>query len=150
MSEYTVPVSVNVQMTDPIADPQPPYDDKIEEDGKTGYLRRWTGSNGHQYESCNWLDANGNPAGGYIKGLGMEIHFQDGPLGRGAERRPANGAFVEDIETGLIHRMEFYQRTRFACRENALVITKLEEAQHWGQHRTRQREARGVEGLNVV
>ena len=129
--------------------PPQPAGEVIHEDGKTGYRRRWTGSNGHEYVSVNYLDADGNPAGGYIKGLGVEIHFQDGPLGPPENRRPANGAFVEDLETGIIHRMEFYQATRFRCRENSLVITKLEEAQHWGQHRTRQRMARGVEGQNI-
>lgn len=119
------------------------------EDGKTGFIRRFVGSNGSAYETCNYIDPDGNPAGGWFDGMGISGHFQDGPLGRGEERQPANGAFVEDIETIILHRMEFYQSTRFACRENALVITKLEEAQHWGQHRTRQREARGVEGLNI-
>ena len=117
---------------------------------KTAQVRHWTGANGHEYESCNWLDADGNPAGGYIRGLGIEIHFQDGPLGRGEERRTPNGAFVEDIIEGLVHRMEFYQSTRYACRPNGMTITKLEEAQLWGQYRTRKREERGVEGLNEV
>ena len=119
------------------------------DDGKTAYIRHWTGANGAEYESCNYLDAEGNPAGGYVKGLGIEFRFQDGPLGRGDDRREPNGAFVEDLETAAIHRMEFYQSTRFKCRENDLVITKLQEAQHWGQHRTRDREERGVEGLNL-
>ena len=118
-------------------------------DGKTAYIEHFTGANGEEYEAVNYLDADGNPAGGYVKGMGMELRFQDGPLGRGDTRKAANGAFVEDVETGLLIRMRFYQSTRFNCRENALVITKLEEAQHWGQHRTRDREARGVEGLNI-
>lgn len=36
----------------------------------------------------------------------------------------------------------------FPCRENALTITKLEEAIHWQDHRTRDRVDRGVEGNN--
>lgn len=36
----------------------------------------------------------------------------------------------------------------FPCRENSLTITKIEEAIHWQEHRTRDRERRGVEGFN--
>lgn len=36
--------------------------------------------------------------------------------------------------------------TRFPCRENSAAITKLDEALHWLQHRTRDRELRNVEG----
>ncbi len=38
----------------------------------------------------------------------------------------------------------------FPCRENALTITKIEEAIHWQQARTRDRESRKVEGTNAV
>jgi len=36
----------------------------------------------------------------------------------------------------------------FPCRENALTITKVEEAIHWQEARTRNRTKRGVEGKN--
>ena len=36
----------------------------------------------------------------------------------------------------------------FPCRENSLTITKLEEAIHWQEARTKDRENRGVEGYN--
>lgn len=36
----------------------------------------------------------------------------------------------------------------FPCRENALTITKLEEAIHWQEARTKDRERRSVEGQN--
>lgn len=34
----------------------------------------------------------------------------------------------------------------FPCRENALTITKIEEAIHWQNARTKDRESRKVEG----
>lgn len=34
------------------------------------------------------------------------------------------------------------------CRENSLTITKIEEALHWQEARTKDRERRGVEGKN--
>jgi len=36
----------------------------------------------------------------------------------------------------------------FPCRENALSITKIEEAIHWQDARTRDRQRRQVEGFN--
>ena len=36
----------------------------------------------------------------------------------------------------------------FPCEENAITITKLEEALHWQEARTKDREKRGVEGSN--
>lgn len=37
----------------------------------------------------------------------------------------------------------------FPCRENALTITKIEEALHWQYARNRDREKRNVEGKNL-
>lgn len=36
----------------------------------------------------------------------------------------------------------------FPCRENALTITKIEEAIHWQEARTKDRITRNVEGFN--
>ena len=94
------------------------------------------------------LDDEGNPAGGASLGWGFDINWQNGPLGRGEERSAPNGAFVEDVVIAALDRMRFYQSTRFRCRENALVITKLEEALHWMNHRTADRGVRGVKGTH--
>jgi hypothetical protein len=37
----------------------------------------------------------------------------------------------------------------FPCRENALTITKIEEALHWQEARTKDRLRRSVEGTNA-
>ena len=37
---------------------------------------------------------------------------------------------------------------KFPCRENSCAITKLDEAGHWLDARTKDREVRGVEGLD--
>lgn len=103
-------------------------------------------------------DDNGNPAGGTTQGIGIDIRWQDGPLGRGEDRQGPNGAFVEGVIKAAIGRLQFYQSDplepgkpgRFACRENALALTHLEEALHWCQHRTAAREGRGVEGTHGV
>ncbi len=98
----------------------------------------------------NTLDVNNNPTGGTVRGTGIHIDWQDGPLGRGEARQEANGAFVEGVIESAITRLEFYQEGAFSCRENALAITKLEEAMHWLASRTQKREARQVEGTHTV
>jgi hypothetical protein len=107
------------------------------------------------------LDANGNPAGGSTVGTGIDIRWQDGPLGRGADRKEPNGAFVEGVIQAAIGRLQFYQEVKvpssdgkspprsFACRENAIALTHLETALLWLEKRTRDREAREVEGTHT-
>ena len=100
--------------------------------------------------AANYDDANGNPAGGWVDGTGIVIDWQNGPLGRGADRKKPNGAFVEDVLWAVIQRIEYYQDSEFACRENALALTKCEEALHWLNSRTAKREAREVEGTHAA
>jgi hypothetical protein len=57
-----------------------------------------------------------------------------------------NGCIIEDVIDVLVTRLEGFQRGPFRCRENALAITKLEEAKLWLTERTRKRQAQGVEG----
>lgn len=98
------------------------------------------------------LSPEGDPAGGRTKGVGFDIEWQNGPLGRGAERQEPNGAFVEGLLAAVIGRMQFYQSAsngKFACRENAIALTHLETALLWLNKRTADREARDVEGTHT-
>lgn len=56
-----------------------------------------------------------------------------------------DGTTNEEVLAVLIDRMQFLQ-AKFPCRENAIVITKLEESLMWLNKRTADRKARGVEG----
>ena len=101
--------------------------------------------------ACNNVnDSDGNPSGGEVKATGISIFWQDGPLGRDENRKEPNGAFVEGVIQAAIQRIEYFQRSKFKCRENAIAVTKLEEALHWLESRTRNREARKVEGTHAV
>ena len=63
--------------------------------------------------------------------------------GVGAHEEP-NGAFVEGVIQAAIGRLRFFQtgaNGKFACRENAIALTKLEEALMWLEKRTADREA---------
>jgi hypothetical protein len=101
----------------------------------------------------NKLDKNGNPGGGFVSGLRLDIRWQDGPLGRGEDLEEPNGAFVETVIAAAKQRIEFYQTAsggKFSCDENAMAIHKLAEALELLDKRTRDREARQVEGTHTV
>lgn len=74
------------------------------------------------------------------------IHFQEGPI----KECGVNGVNNEDLIAMIICRLEHFQKSEFACRENALAITKLEESLLWLRKRTMGRERRNVEGTHEV
>lgn len=74
------------------------------------------------------------------------IHFQEGPI----KECGVNGVANEDLLVMVIRRLQGFQESEFKCRENAMAITKLEEALLWLRKRTMGRENRGVEGTNAV
>lgn len=99
-------------------------------------------------QSDQWIDDNGNPAGGCTQGMGFVISWQNGPLAVDGVRREPNGAFVEDVIRAAIDRLEFYQRSKFASGYNADAIVSLHAALVSLNARTHDREARGVEGTH--
>ena len=104
-----------------------------------------------EIESKHFTDDNGNPAGGHTTGVGLSIDWQNGPLmGDDGVRKEPSGAFVEGVARAVIDRLKYYQTSKFKCRENALAITKLQEAVHWMNHRTADRIDREVEGTHQV
>lgn len=60
-----------------------------------------------------------------------------------------DGTTNEEVLAVLIDRMGYLQ-TKFPCRENAIVITKLEECLMWLNKRTSDRQKRGVEGKQIA
>lgn len=61
----------------------------------------------------------------------------------------ADGTTNEDLLEVLINRIEFLQK-KFPCRENAIVITKLQESLMWLEKRTSDRKKRNVEGKQLA
>jgi len=68
------------------------------------------------------------PTGGCTSGLGFTISWQNGPLGRGPDRAELNGAFVEDVIEAAKERLEYYQASKFVCKDNEQAIQYLELA----------------------
>jgi hypothetical protein len=97
--------------------------------------------------TANFLD-EGKPAGGYVRATGLQIDWQNGPLGRGDERIRPNGAFVETVIAAAKQRLEHYQETQFKCVENESAILFLEDALKVLNSRTARRAAAGTEGTH--
>lgn len=74
------------------------------------------------------------------------IRFQNGPINEAG----INGLTQEVLLAIVADRLRSFQSGQFACRENALALTKIEEAQHWLHSRTLSRMQRGVEGSHAV
>lgn len=73
------------------------------------------------------------------------IQFQKGP-----RQEPGSIAGVTEaaLLAVLIDRLRCFQAGEYACRENAIQITKLEETLHWTKARADARARRGVLGTN--
>lgn len=71
------------------------------------------------------------------------ILFQRGPV---AEEADINGITDEMLLLVVRDRLQCFQKGKFSCRENAIALTKIEEAIQWLMWRSLDRESRGVEG----
>ena len=76
----------------------------------------------------------------------LTIGFQNGPIAE----HGVNGVTQEILLAIVIDRLRSFQAGPFSSRENALALTKIEEALHWLQQRTLDRMRRGVEGKTAV
>lgn len=98
---------------------------------------------GHKYELANFEQD--------LPELNQHLQFiEKVPSTEGSiELKTVNdGTTNEDVLRVLIDRMQFLQ-SKFPCRENAIVITKLEESLMWLEKRTADRKSRGVEGKQL-
>jgi hypothetical protein len=96
---------------------------------------------GHTYELPNFEDDS-------ERQVLYFIHKEVQNLGSTELVTINDGTTNEDVLKMLIDRMQFLQKA-FPCRENALVITKLDEALMWLEKRTKDRENRNVEGRQL-
>ena len=97
----------------------------------------------------NKSDSESRPAGGFVKGVGIDIQWQNGPLGSGLNRIAPNGAFVESVLRAALARLEYYQTSQFKCKENADAIAHVQLALEILNSRTKRRETQGVEGTHA-
>ena len=101
---------------------------------------RGAGNANHSYQILDSVQ-DGKPQ----QVLGV-VNFQNGPI----KESGVNGVMNEDLIAIVIDRMQGFQAGNYSCRENAVALTKLEEALMWLRKRTQDREDRGVEGTSTV
>ena len=73
----------------------------------------------------------------------LKVQFQKGPRG---EKESSPGIVEAVLLAIVIDRMRAFNAGEYKCRENALVMTKCEEALHWLKHRADDRAKRKVLG----
>lgn len=98
---------------------------------------------GHTYQMSNFenKDAEGQTL--------QFIHKEPKEEGSTELKTVADGTTNEEVIEVLIDRLNFLQG-KFPCRENAIVITKLEESLMWLNKRTADRLKRNVEGKQIA
>ncbi|MDW5313739.1 hypothetical protein [Rhizobium sp. PL01] len=101
------------------------------------------GGANHRYEIGGFSTEN-NPSHDDTREGELVILFQNGPINDAG----VNGVTQEVLLAIVADRLRSFQAGQFACRENALALTKIEEAQHWLHSRTLARMQRGVEGTH--
>lgn len=81
-----------------------------------------------------------------ITGYAGYVHFQEGPI----KEYGVNGIANEDALVMVLVRLEGFQKTQFACEENAQAIEHIEAALKVLRERTNKRATRNVEGTSQV
>jgi hypothetical protein len=104
----------------------------------------------HEYEivvldrSLNTADKDAEEGKSPAVELISNISFQHGPL----KISGPNGVTEMALLAILLDRYRAFQKSKWACKENAHTITRLEEALMWQWKRTLDRINKGVEGTN--
>jgi hypothetical protein len=73
----------------------------------------------------------------------VSFTLQSGPI----KEVGVNGCQIDTMIQASKLILEYFNN-KFPCRENAMAITKLDEAIMWLEKRTKDRQSRGVEGFN--
>lgn len=117
-------------------------------------MRQITGHHdGHGLTESLIIEADEPGPGGashrYVVRVGDEvvatIQYQTGPR---HEEGSTTGVLDGVLLAIVADRIQSFQAGPFASRENALVLTKVQEAIHWLRHRADERAKRGVLGTN--
>ncbi|MCC0696213.1 hypothetical protein IC173_11705 [Clostridioides sp. ES-S-0048-02] len=74
------------------------------------------------------------------------LSFQEGAI----KEYGINGINNEDVILAVITRLEAFQESKYACKENEKAIEKLEECLMWLRKRTLDRQMRNIEGTSGI
>jgi hypothetical protein len=104
-----------------------------------------SGGASHLYEISGYNSSTNPSIAGEPMGRTLVL-FQNG----GVRECGVNGITHEALLAILCDRLRAFQSSvKFACRENAMALSSLEDAQMWLNQRTRKRSQRGVEGTTA-
>jgi len=95
---------------------------------------------GGAYHEYDVYRADDDPANGNSL---IVVQFQKGPR---ADPNAQHGVLDEDLLEMVRDRLRAFQAGDFACRENAIALTHVEEALLWLNKRKEDRAERGVLG----
>jgi hypothetical protein len=87
-------------------------------------------------EEQNWPQIAGQTSS-------VKFTIQSGPI----KEYGVNGCQIDDVIEWVKEKIDGFNKA-FPCRENALIITKLDEALLWSIKRKMDREKRNVEGTS--
>lgn len=119
-----------------------PANDKL----RVGALDEPGADGAHHAYSIAGFDESTNPSLPESQDVNTAlILFQNGPINEVG----VNGVTHEALLAIVADRLRSFQAGPFSCRENALALTKIEEALHWLQQRTLRRMRAGVEGTHA-
>ena len=94
------------------------------------------GNANHKYRA-EW-----DAGGGYMGAQGINMQ-------KGAIKEVGRDGITDEVLLAIVlDRLRGFQAGPFSCRENALAITNIEQGMHWMNARTKDRMARGVEGVS--
>jgi len=97
---------------------------------------------GHQYALSNFEDKD-------EEGQILQFIHKEPKQGTTEMETIMDGTTNEEVIEVLIDRLNYLQ-AKFPCRENAIALTKLDEALLWLNKRTADRVKRNVEGKHSV
>lgn len=78
---------------------------------------------------------------------GVVLKFQNGGRNMDGSERGLTG---EDLLEICRHRLQCFQTSGYACRENAIALTHIEEALMWLNKRVEDRAEKGILGKNLM
>jgi hypothetical protein len=74
------------------------------------------------------------------------VDFQEGPC----KENGVNGVANEDLLHMVLVRLNGFQNTPYACKENAMAIARIEEALMWLRYRTESRAQNNTLGTSKI
>jgi hypothetical protein len=113
------------------------------------YPERFNAAGGMDYK---WFEETIRPhAFVYVRHDANSVAFtiQKGPV----KEHGVNGCQVDTlihVAKRMIEELNSQEEGKYSCRENAIAITKLDEAIHWLDHRKKDRQERDVEGRSMA